>query len=68
MPYLCELCNLLLLMLYFRVTGFEELGNTDSFPTSVLEKRLGKSGIVYYFEYGIFFFRYVLFPSKLLKR
>lgn len=51
MPYLCELCNLLLLMLYFRVTGFEELGNTDSFPTSVLEKRLGKSGIVYYFEY-----------------
>lgn len=29
-----------------RVIGFEELGNTDSFPTSVLEKRLGKSGVI----------------------
>lgn len=61
MPYLCELCNLLLPMLYFRVTGFEELGNTDSFPTSVLEKRLGKSGIVYYFELFFFQIRFISF-------
>jgi hypothetical protein len=26
-----------------RLVGFEELGNTDNFPTSVLEKWLGKS-------------------------
>jgi hypothetical protein len=26
-------------ILFFRITGFEELGNTDSFQTNVLEKR-----------------------------
>ncbi|XP_060072459.1 uncharacterized protein LOC132552315 [Ylistrum balloti] len=29
-----------------RVIGFEDLGNTDSFQTIVLEKRLGKSGVI----------------------
>ncbi|KAI9144168.1 thioredoxin-like protein [Paraphysoderma sedebokerense] len=29
-----------------RVVGFEELGNTDSFRTPILEKRLFKSGVV----------------------
>ncbi|XP_033751800.1 phosducin-like protein 3 [Pecten maximus] len=29
-----------------RVIGFEELGNTDSFQTMLLEKRLGKSGVI----------------------
>jgi hypothetical protein len=33
-----------MLFFFFRIIGFEELGNTDNFPTSVLEKRLGKSG------------------------
>ena len=27
-----------------RIVGFEELGNTDGFTTSVLERRLGQSG------------------------
>lgn len=50
MFYFCEFCNFLLFILYFRVIGFEELGNIDSFFILVLEKRLGKLGIVYYFE------------------
>ncbi|KAI9224596.1 thioredoxin-like protein [Blastocladiella britannica] len=29
-----------------RLIGFEELGNTDNFPTSMLEKRLAKAGVV----------------------
>lgn len=29
-----------------KVVGFEEIGNTDSFQTVVLEKRLGKSGVI----------------------
>ena len=28
----------------FRVVGFEELGNTDNFPTEVLERRIANSG------------------------
>jgi hypothetical protein len=31
-------------ILFFRITGFEELGNTDSFQTNVLEKRFGETG------------------------
>ncbi|XP_041365881.1 thioredoxin domain-containing protein plp1-like [Gigantopelta aegis] len=31
-----------------RVVGFEELGNTDGFGTEVLEKRLGKAGVIDY--------------------
>ena len=31
-----------------RVVGFEELGNTDNFPTEVLERRIAKSGMKYY--------------------
>ena len=30
--------------MFFRVVGFEELGNTDNFPTEVLERRIAKSG------------------------
>jgi hypothetical protein len=30
----------------FRLIGFEELGNTDAFPTSMLERRLIKSGVI----------------------
>ncbi|XP_053384969.1 uncharacterized protein LOC123536758 [Mercenaria mercenaria] len=33
-----------------RVIGFDELGGSDSFPTSVLEKRLGSSGVIEYTE------------------
>ncbi|XP_067655221.1 phosducin-like protein 3 [Haliotis asinina] len=29
-----------------RVIGFEELGSSDTFPTEVLESRLGKSGVI----------------------
>ncbi|KAK3103390.1 hypothetical protein FSP39_018894 [Pinctada imbricata] len=29
-----------------RIVGFEELGNTDSFQTEILERRLGKSGVI----------------------
>ena len=29
-----------------RILGFEELGNTDAFPTAVLEARLAKSGVI----------------------
>ncbi|KAI0215531.1 Thioredoxin domain-containing protein plp1 [Lamellibrachia satsuma] len=29
-----------------RIVGFEELGNTDSFTTAILERRLGQSGII----------------------
>ncbi|KAK0068348.1 thioredoxin domain-containing protein plp1 [Biomphalaria pfeifferi] len=29
-----------------RIIGFEELGNTDDFPSVVLEKRLAKSGVI----------------------
>ncbi|CAH1785629.1 unnamed protein product [Owenia fusiformis] len=31
-----------------KVIGFEELGNTDSFTTETLEKRLGNSGVIHY--------------------
>ncbi|KAJ8299011.1 hypothetical protein KUTeg_023071 [Tegillarca granosa] len=34
---------LIFLFIFYRVVGFEEIGNTDSFQTVVLEKRLGKS-------------------------
>ena len=30
--------------LFSRVVGFEEIGNTDSFTTATLEKRIAKSG------------------------
>jgi len=29
-----------------RITGFEELGNTDSFTTPALELRLGTTGVI----------------------
>lgn len=29
-----------------RIVGFDELGNTDSFETSVLEARIAKSGVI----------------------
>ncbi|KAK2190503.1 hypothetical protein NP493_78g07016 [Ridgeia piscesae] len=29
-----------------RIVGFEELGNTDGFTTTLLERRLGQSGII----------------------
>eukprot|EP00041_Stephanoeca_diplocostata_P006046 m.74030 g.74030 ORF g.74030 m.74030 type:complete len:187 (+) comp16139_c0_seq1:205-765(+) len=29
-----------------RIQGFDELGNTDQFPTSVLEARLAQSGVI----------------------
>lgn len=31
-----------------KLTGFEDLGNTDGFQTSVLERRLGQSGVIQY--------------------
>lgn len=33
-----------------RIVGFDELGGSDSFPTSVLEKRLGRAGVIEYHE------------------
>lgn len=33
-----------------KITGFEELGNTDSFQTNVLEKRFGETGVITYTE------------------
>ena len=30
----------------FRIIGFDDLGNTDDFPTEVLEKRLASSGLL----------------------
>lgn len=38
--------GLILSYLIQSVVGFEELGNTDKFPTLVLEKRLSKSGVL----------------------
>ena len=32
------------LFIFFRVVGFDELGNTDNFPTEVLERRIATSG------------------------
>lgn len=29
-----------------RIIGFEDFGNTDSFPTDMLERRLGQSGVI----------------------
>ena len=31
-------------LFFFRVVGFDELGNTDNFPTEVLERRIATSG------------------------
>ncbi|KAL4226790.1 hypothetical protein ACF0H5_014769 [Mactra antiquata] len=33
-----------------RIVGFDELGGTDSFPTSVIEKRLAQSGVIEFTE------------------
>ncbi|KAJ7684061.1 hypothetical protein B0H17DRAFT_1169912 [Mycena rosella] len=38
--------SLLLLILQFRLIGFEELGNSDGFDTAVLELRLAVSGVI----------------------
>lgn len=31
---------------YDRITGFEELGGQDDFPTMILTRRLVKSGVI----------------------
>lgn len=33
-------------MIVDRIIGFDELGNSDNFPLSVLERRLGKAGVI----------------------
>jgi hypothetical protein len=43
-PFTCAGLFLISQILFFRITGFEALGNTDSFQTNVLEKRFGETG------------------------
>ena len=58
-----EICIQFVYVFYYRIVGFEELGGSDNFPTSVLEKRLGSSGNLNIFDVENVFVS--TFPLKL---
>jgi len=45
-----KVCVILTIPILGRIVGFEELGNTDGFTTTLLERRLGQSGRTTYLE------------------